>query len=285
MTRLLPTAARGPSGAAGCASSSSTTTPLALELVRSTLEPLGWTVHTCAGGQQAPDLVRAVRPSVVVIDLLMPDVDGFAVIDELRPRPRRRRAADRRAHREVPDAAGPLASRGSHRVRRGEGRARPAAARAAGSRRSPPSTCGDGGAAVQRTAARRAPRRGQPTQPQAGARRAGVRRLHRRRRHDRRGGVSSRRGRALPDVILMDLQLPGIDGYAALALTAGDPPTAHIPVVALTAFAMRRDRERALDVGLRRLPREADQRARVPRAGARVTCRDARRSRDRPTTT
>jgi DNA-binding response OmpR family regulator/anti-sigma regulatory factor (Ser/Thr protein kinase) len=59
--------------------------PLALKLVRSTLEPLGWEVHTCAGGQQAADVVRAVSPSVVVMDLLMPQVDGFAVIDELRP--------------------------------------------------------------------------------------------------------------------------------------------------------------------------------------------------------
>jgi DNA-binding response OmpR family regulator len=59
--------------------------PLALKLVRSTLEPLGWEVHTCAGGQRAADLVRAVAPSVVVMDLLMPQVDGFAVIDELRP--------------------------------------------------------------------------------------------------------------------------------------------------------------------------------------------------------
>jgi signal transduction histidine kinase/CheY-like chemotaxis protein len=59
--------------------------PLALKLVRSTLEPLGWTVHTCSGGLDAADLVRAVGPSVVIMDLLMPDVDGFAVIDELRP--------------------------------------------------------------------------------------------------------------------------------------------------------------------------------------------------------
>jgi len=58
--------------------------PLALKLVRSTLEPLGWTVHTCSGGLDAADLVRAVDPSVVIMDLLMPDVDGFAVIDELR---------------------------------------------------------------------------------------------------------------------------------------------------------------------------------------------------------
>jgi CheY-like chemotaxis protein len=59
--------------------------PLALKLVRSTLEPLGWTVHTCAGGQDAAELVRAVAPSVVIMDLLMPEVDGFAVIEQLRP--------------------------------------------------------------------------------------------------------------------------------------------------------------------------------------------------------
>ena len=53
----------------------------------------------------------------------------------------------------------------------------------------------------------------------------------------------------LPDVILMDLQLPGIDGFAALELIRDHEPTAHIPIVALTAFAMHRDRERALVSG------------------------------------
>jgi two-component system, cell cycle response regulator DivK len=54
---------------------------------------------------------------------------------------------------------------------------------------------------------------------------------------------------AMPDVILMDLQLPGIDGYAALELIRGHSQTQHIPVVALTAFAMRADRERVLTAG------------------------------------
>ncbi len=54
---------------------------------------------------------------------------------------------------------------------------------------------------------------------------------------------------ALPDVILMDLQLPGIDGYAALDLIRGHGQTEHIPVIALTAFAMRRDRERVMTAG------------------------------------
>jgi two-component system cell cycle response regulator DivK len=53
----------------------------------------------------------------------------------------------------------------------------------------------------------------------------------------------------LPDIILMDLQLPGIDGFAALELIRNHGPTAHIPVVALTAYAMRRDRDRVLSSG------------------------------------
>jgi signal transduction histidine kinase/DNA-binding response OmpR family regulator len=86
VTRLLP---RRPTGDEAASARLSVVVvdddPLALKLVRSTLEPLGWEVHTCAGGQEAADVVRLVSPSVVVIDLLMPQVDGFAVIDELRP--------------------------------------------------------------------------------------------------------------------------------------------------------------------------------------------------------
>ncbi|MGW5239908.1 response regulator [Monashia sp. NPDC004114] len=53
----------------------------------------------------------------------------------------------------------------------------------------------------------------------------------------------------MPDLILMDIQLPGIDGYAALAQIRGNRATAAIPVVALTAFAMARDRERVISSG------------------------------------
>ncbi|MFC7594355.1 response regulator [Terrabacter sp. GCM10028922] len=54
---------------------------------------------------------------------------------------------------------------------------------------------------------------------------------------------------ALPDLILMDIQLPGIDGYAALEQIRRNSATTHIPVVALTAFAMARDRDRVLSSG------------------------------------
>ncbi|MDO8315869.1 MAG: PAS domain S-box protein [Rugosibacter sp.] len=52
-----------------------------------------------------------------------------------------------------------------------------------------------------------------------------------------------------PDVILMDINLPGISGIHALKILAEDPATAHIPVVALSANAMPRDIEKGLEAG------------------------------------
>jgi CheY-like chemotaxis protein len=52
-----------------------------------------------------------------------------------------------------------------------------------------------------------------------------------------------------PDVILMDINLPGMSGIKAMQLLRADPLTAHIPVVALSANAMPRDIERGLQAG------------------------------------
>ena len=52
-----------------------------------------------------------------------------------------------------------------------------------------------------------------------------------------------------PALILMDINLPGIDGYAALAILKADPATRDIPVVALSANAMPADVERGLAAG------------------------------------
>jgi two-component system cell cycle response regulator DivK len=53
----------------------------------------------------------------------------------------------------------------------------------------------------------------------------------------------------LPDLVLMDIQLPDIDGVAALGRLRADGRTASLPVLALTAQAMEGDRERFLAAG------------------------------------
>jgi two-component system cell cycle response regulator DivK len=52
-----------------------------------------------------------------------------------------------------------------------------------------------------------------------------------------------------PDLVLMDLQLPGMDGTEGLRQLRESPRTKNVPVVAVTAFAMRDDRERTLNAG------------------------------------
>jgi len=54
---------------------------------------------------------------------------------------------------------------------------------------------------------------------------------------------------ALPNVILMDINLPGISGVRALKILAEDPATAHIPVIALSANAMPHDIEKGMAAG------------------------------------
>jgi CheY-like chemotaxis protein len=56
------------------------------------------------------------------------------------------------------------------------------------------------------------------------------------------------RGR-LPDLILMDIQLPGMDGLTFTRLLKGDPGTRHIPIIGVSAHAMEADVRRALEAG------------------------------------
>ncbi len=53
----------------------------------------------------------------------------------------------------------------------------------------------------------------------------------------------------LPDVILMDISIPGMDGWEATRILRQDPATKDIPIIALTAHALADDRERALQMG------------------------------------
>ncbi len=53
----------------------------------------------------------------------------------------------------------------------------------------------------------------------------------------------------IPDVILMDINMPGMDGYTLTNHIKAMPQTSHVPVLALTANVMRGDKERTLQAG------------------------------------
>ena len=56
-------------------------------------------------------------------------------------------------------------------------------------------------------------------------------------------------GRESPDIILLDMSLPVMDGWQAAKLLKGDPATSAIPIIALTAHAMAGDREKCIEAG------------------------------------
>ena len=66
--------------------------------------------------------------------------------------------------------------------------------------------------------------------------------------HDGASGVEMT-GAERPDLVLMDMSLPVLDGWEAAQRLKADPVTRSIPVIALTAHAMTADREKALAAG------------------------------------
>ena len=58
--------------------------PIAIELIEAVLQPEGYTVLKATSGEAGIALAQDEQPSVVILDLLMPGLDGFAVVDRLR---------------------------------------------------------------------------------------------------------------------------------------------------------------------------------------------------------
>ena len=53
----------------------------------------------------------------------------------------------------------------------------------------------------------------------------------------------------VPDLVLMDIQLPGMNGMEALKVLRSEPKTAKVPVIAITASVMTQDRKQIMDTG------------------------------------
>ena len=250
--------------------------PAALELVRAILEPPAGRSTTCHGRAEALSSSAAVNPSVVLVDLLMPRLDGFAVIDALRADPHtadipmvvltaKSLTADDRARLRAGSSSSRRRARSTSAARRPAGPDRRRRSGRTGGRHD-----GHSGPA----------RRGQRAEPQAGKGRARVRRFHRPRGHDGRGGG--------PTAAQRPLRISSSWTSSCRASTA---------TRRFAAARRRADRQhprrrahglrdaagpgRAPCRRLRRLPREADQRAPLPRPGARASAR-TEVSRERP---
>jgi CheY-like chemotaxis protein len=66
--------------------------------------------------------------------------------------------------------------------------------------------------------------------------------------HDGQAGVAKVRSDR-PDVVLLDMNLPVMDGWTAARALKADPETAAVPIIALTAHALAGDRDKALEAG------------------------------------
>ncbi len=214
------------------------------ELLTALLRPAGFDVRVALGGVEGLALARTFAPAAIVVDIMMPDLSGFEVVEQLERAPATRKipvivltAADLTpAERDrLQQRAVTLATKGH--VTRDEilGAIRrytepTAVAEAA-----------EGGLVLvvddhdlNRELARAILERSGHQVLLAG---------------DGDEALSLARARR-PGLVLLDLMMPGKDGYTTARELRRDPLTATIPIVALTALAMRGDEERARAAGI-----------------------------------
>jgi signal transduction histidine kinase/DNA-binding response OmpR family regulator len=214
--------------------------PGARAILRAIIEPAGYRVLLAEAGTVGLELARAERPSVVIVDLVMPDLSGFDVIVALQ--------ADERT-RDVPIVVLTGADLAPADRARLDARVRAISAKGAATRE-------ELLAAIRRATARPAPPAGATVVvvDDNDLNRELARALLERRGWRVLLADGGEAGLALvrrerPALVVCDLAMPGLDGLAVARELKTDPATARIPLVALTALAMRGDEQRAYAAG------------------------------------
>jgi len=208
------------------------------------LEPAGYRVHTSERGRDGLEAALRHRPDAFIVDLLLPDLTGFDVIDALRADERTKRspiivftAADLKddERRRLKDRVLAIAEKGEMTpgaIVDALRRALDGVATAQLAERSPCVLVVDDHEPNRRLA-------------QSMIERLGYRVVL---AEDGAQGIELAR-RESPRLIFMDLAMPNMDGFEAARRLRAAPETSGVPLVALTALAMRGDEERALAAG------------------------------------
>ncbi len=230
--------------------------------IRMTLETAGYRVEVARNGQEALDLMRDPPPDGIILDLMMPQIDGFEVLERLRGTPGtahlpvliltakdlssedRQRLSSNHVRQLIQkgDVDRPELLRQVERLldRAPEDRVPTPVATAlepAPARKRPPAGSLPAILAIEdnadNLATLRAVLKGRCVLREAGDGEEGLRLAF----------------RDCPDLILLDLSLPKLDGLAVVRRLRLAPATRSLPVIALTAHVMPGDREKALEAG------------------------------------
>src|SRR5581483_2211114 len=216
--------------------------PRVATLLASALEPAGYRLVSASLGRSGVALALSEKPSIIIVDLVLPDISGLAVVEQLQA-DERTRASPLLVLTAVdlaPDEQARLKGRVAGVAIKGdvtreallafaEKHARPAAPEAT----SGPVILVADDHDLNRELVRSI------------LARKGYRVLE---AEDGEAAVSVAR-RERPALILMDLAMPKRDGFSALRELRGDPATRGIKVIAVTAMAMRSDEERVREAG------------------------------------
>ncbi len=209
-------------------------------LVARRLTEEGFTVAHVANGEEALLRVRVAPPAVMILDLVMPEVDGFEVLARVRA-----------AGHQFPV----VVLTGKDLTSSELAELRQAVSRVIHkSGRSLDDVLQETRRAVKRRRAVRAASRPKVLYVEDMAQNRDIVRRYLADTFELFEAVDGEEGietarKVRPEVILMDLSLPRLDGWSAIALIKKDPSISHIPVIALTAHAAADDRERATKAG------------------------------------